>query len=85
MIAGASAGATVDIALYPMDTIKTRLQSAKGMVRSLLSVTDPDTGFMGSGGFRGVYSGLLATAGGSAPGAALFFVTYEKTKGMPRV
>lgn len=43
----------VDAALFPLDTLKTRLQS-------------PD-GFVKSGGFRGVYSGLGAAILGSAP------------------
>jgi len=67
LIAGGIAGTTVDIALFPLDTLKTRMQSAQGFVKA--------------GGFRGVYSGLYAAAGGSAPGAALFFGTYEFTKG----
>lgn len=50
------AGTSVDIALFPLDTIKTRLQSADG--------------FFKAGGFRGVYSGLSAAAAGSAPGGA---------------
>jgi len=66
LFAGAFAGPCVDIALYPLDTIKTRLQSAQG--------------FMKSGGFRGVYKGLGAGALGSAPGSMFFFTTYEGTK-----
>lgn len=54
MQGGAVAGTSVDIALFPLDTIKTRLQSAEG--------------FFKAGGFRGVYSGLSAAAAGSAPG-----------------
>lgn len=54
---GAVAGTSVDIALFPLDTIKTRLQSAEG--------------FFKAGGFRGVYSGLSAAAAGSAPGGSL--------------
>ena len=30
LISGGIAGTTVDVALFPLDTIKTRLQSAKG-------------------------------------------------------
>ncbi|KAI8066337.1 mitochondrial carrier domain-containing protein [Gongronella butleri] len=60
------AGTAVDTALFPLDTIKTRLQS--------------QAGFIASGGLRGVYSGLLAAVIGSAPSASLFFVTYEATK-----
>ena len=66
LISGGIAGTTVDIALYPLDTIKTRLQAPQG--------------FLKAGGFRGVYTGLSAAAAGSAPGAALFFSTYEMSK-----
>ncbi|CAM9765694.1 unnamed protein product [Chrysoparadoxa australica] len=59
LTSGGIAGTCVDVALYPLDTIKTRLQSSRG--------------FLKAGGFRGVYSGLSAAALGSAPGAALFF------------
>lgn len=43
MKAGALAGVSVDVTLYPLDTIKTRLQSQQG--------------FYKAGGFRGVYQG----------------------------
>eukprot|EP01040_Poterioochromonas_malhamensis_P019112 gene19112-22499_t len=66
LIAGGMAGMAVDISLYPLDTIKTRLQSPQG--------------FLKSGGFRGIYSGLGIAALGSAPGAALFFSSYETCK-----
>lgn len=66
LISGGLAGTTVDIALFPLDTIKTRLQSPQG--------------FLKAGGFRGVYKGLSAAAVGSSPGAALFFSTYEAVK-----
>ena len=35
---------------------------------------------MASGGFRGVYNGVGSAIVGSAPGAALFFVSYEGVK-----
>ncbi|KAG0057625.1 hypothetical protein BGZ83_006998 [Gryganskiella cystojenkinii] len=66
MLAGAMAGTAVDTALFPLDTLKTRLQSKAG--------------FAASGGFRGVYSGLTSAVIGSAPGASLFFVAYEGLK-----
>ena len=49
-----------------MDTLKTRLQSS--------------VGFRNAGGFRGVYAGVGSAIVGSAPGAALFFVTYDSIK-----
>jgi solute carrier family 25 S-adenosylmethionine transporter 26 len=63
LLCGGIAGFAVDVSLYPLDTLKTRLQSPGG--------------FFSSGGFRGIYKGLGATAIGSAPGAALFFGCYE--------
>lgn len=66
LIAGGLAGTSVDLALFPIDTLKTRLQSPRG--------------FLAAGGFRGVYRGVWAGAAGSAPGAALFFGTYEAMK-----
>jgi solute carrier family 25 (mitochondrial S-adenosylmethionine transporter), member 26 len=64
--AGALAGTTVDLSLYPIDTLKTRLQS--------------HAGFTAAGGFHGIYKGIGSAFVGSAPGAALFFVTYDSTK-----
>lgn len=66
LLSGAFAGLAVDLSLFPLDTIKTRLQ-AKG-------------GFFANGGFRGIYNGMGSIAAGSAPGAALFFLTYEACK-----
>ena len=66
LIAGGAAGTAVDVALFPLDTIKTRLQDPRG--------------FRAAGGFGGIYRGLLSAALGSAPGAALFFGTYETAK-----
>lgn len=66
LLSGALAGTTVDLSLYPLDTLKTRLQSSSG--------------FLASGGFTGIYRGVGSAIIGSAPGAALFFCTYEYTK-----
>ncbi|KAF9390293.1 hypothetical protein CPB97_009633 [Podila verticillata] len=66
IMAGAMAGTAVDTALFPLDTLKTRMQSKAG--------------FAASGGFRGVYSGLTTAVIGSAPGAAMFFFGYEGLK-----
>ena len=64
LIAGGCAGTTVDVALYPLDTLRTRLQS-------------PD-GFWKAGGFRAFIRVLAAL--GAAPGAAFFFSAYEGMK-----
>ncbi|KAK0455327.1 mitochondrial carrier domain-containing protein [Desarmillaria tabescens] len=66
LIAGGLAGTSVDLLFFPIDTLKTRLQSAQGFTRA--------------GGFTGVYKGVGSVAVGSAPGAAAFFSTYDTMK-----
>ncbi|XP_074861937.1 mitochondrial S-adenosylmethionine carrier protein isoform X3 [Carettochelys insculpta] len=68
LTAGGIAGVCVDLILFPLDTIKTRLQSPQG--------------FKKAGGFRGIYAGVPSAAVGSFPNAAAFFVTYEYVKCM---
>ncbi|XP_035559394.1 S-adenosylmethionine mitochondrial carrier protein isoform X10 [Canis lupus familiaris] len=52
-VAGGVAGVAVDLILFPLDTIKTRLQSPQG--------------FNKAGGFRGIYAGVPSAAIGSFP------------------
>ena len=66
LVAGAGAGIAVDVSLYPIDTLKTRMQASNG--------------FFAAGGFKGIYRGISAAAWGSAPGAAAFFSSYESSK-----
>ncbi|KAK1597556.1 mitochondrial carrier domain-containing protein [Colletotrichum navitas] len=68
LLAGGIAGTTVDLSLFPLDTLKTRLQSSAG--------------FFPSGGFTGIYRGIGSAVVGSAPGAAFFFCTYEGSKSL---
>ncbi|XP_030632874.1 mitochondrial S-adenosylmethionine carrier protein [Chanos chanos] len=70
LVAGGCAGMCVDLTLFPLDTIKTRLQSQQG--------------FYKAGGFRGIYAGVPSAAIGSFPNAAAFFVTYDTTKTLLR-
>lgn len=72
----------MDLLFFPIDTVKTRLQSAQGFVKA--------------GGFKGIYKGIGSVVVGSAPGgehcracrsticdrraAAIFFSTYEMSK-----
>lgn len=66
LIAGGLAGICVDLTFFPIDTLKTRLQAKNG--------------FFANGGWHGVYKGIGSTIVASAPGASLFFVTYENVK-----
>ena len=47
----------MDLLFFPIDTIKTRLQSAQGFVKA--------------GGSKGIYKGIGSVVVGSAPGGAL--------------
>ncbi|XP_030975241.1 S-adenosylmethionine carrier 1, chloroplastic/mitochondrial [Quercus lobata] len=64
-IAGGTAGVVVETALYPIDTIKTRLQAARGG---------------GKINLQGLYSGLAGNLAGVLPASALFVGVYEPTK-----
>ncbi|XP_070247071.1 mitochondrial S-adenosylmethionine carrier protein isoform X2 [Myotis yumanensis] len=66
LVAGGVAGVSVDLILFPLDTIKTRLQSPQG--------------FNKAGGFHGIYAGVPSAAIGSFPNAAAFFITYDYVK-----
>ena len=65
--AGAVAGLSADLILFPLDTIKTRLQAGPGQFRA-------------SGGFTKLYAGIGPAAIFSIPSASLFFCVYETTR-----
>ncbi|XP_062160004.1 S-adenosylmethionine carrier 1, chloroplastic/mitochondrial-like isoform X2 [Alnus glutinosa] len=65
IIAGGVAGVIVETALYPIDTIKTRLQAAHGGGKIIL---------------KGLYSGLAGNLAGVLPASAIFVGVYEPTK-----
>ncbi|KAM3415460.1 hypothetical protein BST61_g8981 [Cercospora zeina] len=69
-IAGACAAFTVDLVVYPLDTIKTRLQSSE-YARV----------YRGQGKlYRGVYQGVGSVIVATLPAAGSFFTTYEAVK-----
>ncbi|KAK1642294.1 hypothetical protein QYE76_060099 [Lolium multiflorum] len=65
VIAGGTAGVVVETALYPIDTIKTRLQAARAGSQIQ---------------WKGLYSGLGGNLVGVLPASALFVGIYEPTK-----
>lgn len=66
LVAGAIAGMSVEGTLFPLDSVKTRLQSGRA--------------FLQADAFRGVYRGVGVTALGAVPASAIFFCTYETTR-----
>ncbi|EAS27990.2 mitochondrial carrier protein [Coccidioides immitis RS] len=81
LLAGAVAGLTVDVSLFPLDTIKTRLQQARKRQVNSSSSPSAKTGLpLLRQTFRGIYAGLPSVLLGSAPSAASFFVVYDGVK-----
>jgi len=75
-IAGACAAFTVDLIVYPLDTIKTRLQSPD---YKKLYTTGPNHG-VNRAMFRGVYQGVGSVIIATLPSSGAFFTTYEGMK-----
>ncbi|EEH49500.1 uncharacterized protein PADG_05579 [Paracoccidioides brasiliensis Pb18] len=76
LLSGAVAGLTVDISLFPLDTIKTRLQQARKRKASATKTSTPSL----RQAVRGIYAGLPSVLLGSAPSAASFFIVYDGVK-----
>ncbi|KAK4553234.1 hypothetical protein LTR86_009764 [Recurvomyces mirabilis] len=75
-IAGAFAAFTVDLIVYPLDTIKTRLQSPD---YKKLYTNGPNNAVSRSM-FRGVYQGVGSVIIATLPSSGAFFTTYEGIK-----
>ncbi|OJJ98783.1 hypothetical protein ASPACDRAFT_1871190 [Aspergillus aculeatus ATCC 16872] len=78
LISGAIAGLTVDCSLYPLDTIKTRLQKARTATPASTAAAAPAVSLRQT--IRGIYAGLPSVLFGSAPSAASFFIVYDGVK-----
>ncbi|KDD74418.1 hypothetical protein H632_c1328p1 [Helicosporidium sp. ATCC 50920] len=79
MVAGAVAGIGEHIAMYPVDTVKTRIQAASsGQVSTGMSHLIRD--IFRAEGVRGLYRGVSAVFLGAGPAHALYFATYEAAK-----
>ncbi|KAM6484568.1 mitochondrial carrier domain-containing protein [Trichoderma sp. SZMC 28011] len=71
-LAGAAAAFTVDVLIYPLDTLKTRYQS-QDFIKS--PVSKPLA-------LRGLYQGIGSVILATLPAAGVFFSTYETVKGV---
>ncbi|KAI5839911.1 mitochondrial carrier domain-containing protein [Morchella snyderi] len=72
LLAGAIAAFTVDLLIYPLDTLKTRLQKASPATRAARRAfwRTPQL-------YRGLYQGVGSVVVATAPAAGVFFTTYE--------
>lgn len=82
MLAGAVAGMTEHSAMYPVDTIKTRMQALchPGQQLHGTSVLRAATAVLRREGWRGLYSGVRAQLLGTGPAHAIYFAVYEEAK-----
>ncbi|KAI0803917.1 mitochondrial carrier domain-containing protein [Xylaria sp. FL0064] len=78
MLAGAAAAFTVDMMIYPLDTLKTRQQSQD----FLKTFADPTTKtrLPSRQLFRGLYQGIGIVIVATLPAAGTFFTVYEASK-----
>lgn len=76
LLSGATAAITVDAVLFPVDTVKTRLQAAQSSVIKEVS----NKKFIDLKMVLGVYDGFLPAIAASAPTAATFFAAYDSLK-----
>ena len=69
ILAGGMAGISVDLALFPIDSIKTRLQASTKQVDYTKQAQNVSK-------YRGFFSAMLA----SFPCAGVFWMSYEVSK-----
>ncbi|KAF2002913.1 mitochondrial carrier [Amniculicola lignicola CBS 123094] len=78
LVAGAVAAFTVDLLVYPLDTLKTRIQSPKYAKLYVNAATQKPNPTL----FRGLYQGLGSVIIATLPSSGAFFTTYEHTKSL---
>lgn len=79
MAAGAMAGIVEHTVMFPVDTVKTRMQalSHPGQQLNSRSLRRAVKSILKREGVRGLYNGVSAVALGAGPSHALYFATYE--------
>jgi len=73
MVAGGAAGIAMWIPVFPVDTVKSRLQSAEGRP----TIRGTIQGIYGSGGFRAFFPGLAPAMARAVPANAATFAGVE--------
>ena len=73
MVAGGTAGVAMWIPVFPVDTIKSRLQSAQGRP----TIGSTVRGLYGNGGFKAFFPGMGPAMARAVPANAATFLGYE--------
>ncbi|EHA52886.1 hypothetical protein MGG_05158 [Pyricularia oryzae 70-15] len=81
LVAGAIAAFTIDLLVYPLDTLKTRYQSQDYLDTYKKSGSSSSAiKNVPKGTFRGLYQGVGSVIIATLPAAGIFFTTYESAK-----
>jgi MFS family permease len=84
MLAGAAAGAAVDFGLYPLDTIKARLQTASRWPPPHLATAPPCAAAAAAAAWArevaGIYAAVTGRLGAHVPAAGVLFAVHETSK-----
>ena len=79
MLAGATAGIVEHVVIYPLDVLKTRLQSLnKPQLR--ISIYQNLKRLVTAEGAKSLWKGLSSVVVGAGPAHALYFGAYEQSK-----
>ncbi|KMZ56658.1 putative Mitochondrial carrier protein [Zostera marina] len=80
MIAGSIAGVIEHTAMFPVDTLKTRMQTLNSSCYSIFSLRHALRSVLAVEGLRGFYRGVSAMGLGAGPAHAVYFSVYELAK-----
>ncbi|KAI8586820.1 Fe(2+) transporter [Geranomyces variabilis] len=81
MLAGALAGITEHTVMYPLDSVKTRMQVLKPSPQAIYSgVVNALSRISTAEGSATLWRGVTSVIVGAGPAHALYFATYEKCK-----
>lgn len=80
MIAGSIAGMIEHMSMFPIDTIKTQMQTLNSCPIKSVSIHHALTSILKSQGFSGFYRGITAMGLGAGPAHAVYFSVYENCK-----
>lgn len=80
MVAGSIAGCAEHMAMFPVDTIKTRMQALGSCPIKTVGVRTALQSILKSDGTAGLYRGIAAMGLGAGPAHAVYFSVYEFCK-----
>ncbi|XP_073150474.1 uncharacterized protein [Henckelia pumila] len=81
MIAGSIAGSVEHMAMFPVDTLKTRMQVLSSSCKTpAISLKQSFGSIVKLEGFGGLYRGIAAMGLGAGPAHAVYFSVYESCK-----